>query len=136
MNIPAPLRRLVTERAQGLCEYCGVPESFALASHQIDHIIALKHGGETASENLGLSCALCNKYKGSDIASVDPETQQILPLYHPRKDTWADHFYLDDADIAPKTLTGRVTVQLLQLNQPNRVSERMLLILAGQFIEP
>jgi len=107
-----------------------------LAAHQIDHIITLKHGGQTTPENLALSCALCNKYKGSDIASVDPETQQILPLYHPRKDIWSDHFNLDNADIAPKPPTGRVTIHLLQFNHPNRVSERGLLIQAGQFIEP
>jgi hypothetical protein len=134
MNIPVHLRRLVIERAHSKCEYCGMPESFALASHQIDHIIALKHGGQTNSENLALSCALCNKYKGSDIASIDPETGQIIPLYHPRKDKWSDHFYLDNANVVPETPAGRVTVHLLQINQPNRVSERLLLIQAGQLM--
>ena len=33
-------------RAQGLCEYCRISENFTLAQHEIDRIIALKHGGQ------------------------------------------------------------------------------------------
>ena len=136
MNIPAPLRRLVIERAQGKCEYCGIPDSLTLASHHIDHIIALKHGGQTSPENLALSCILCNKRKGSDIASIDPETGQITPLYHPRQNIWSDHFQLREAKIIPITPTGRATIQLLQINQPDRIAERMLLIQAKRFTMP
>lgn len=72
-HIPAPLRRSVYERAAGRCEYCRIPDTLTLAPHEIDHIIAVKHGGLTESENLALSCTLCNKRKGSDLASLDPE---------------------------------------------------------------
>ena len=58
--IPATLRRLVYERADGRCEYCLTPESVALMAHQVDHIIAQKHGGLSSPDNLALSCALCN----------------------------------------------------------------------------
>jgi 5-methylcytosine-specific restriction endonuclease McrA len=51
-----------------------IPDVATFAPHEIDHIIAKKHGGRTEAENLALSCTLCNKYKGSDPASVDPET--------------------------------------------------------------
>jgi len=61
--IPAELRRLVYERARGRCEYCLIPETVVLVSHQVDHIIAEKHGGLTEADNLALSCA-CNKHKG------------------------------------------------------------------------
>src|SRR5712692_524060 len=80
--IPTALRRLVVERASGRCEYCGLSEALAFAPHELDHIIAQKHGGQTEADNLAFSCALCNKHKGSDVASVDPETGQIAPLYH------------------------------------------------------
>lgn len=86
--IPAALRRLVYERAGGRCEYCLIHEDDVFAVHEIDHIIAEKHGGPTEADNLALSCALCNKYKGSDIASVDPDTGEIVPLYHPRRARW------------------------------------------------
>ncbi|WP_437581836.1 HNH endonuclease signature motif containing protein [Sorangium sp. So ce887] len=45
-----------------------------LAAHEVDHLVALKHGGATLPENLALSCVLCNKHKGTDLASIDGET--------------------------------------------------------------
>ena len=132
--IPAALRRLVYERAGGRCEYCLVPEDDVFATHEIDHIIAEKHGGPTEADNLALSCALCNKYKGSDIASVVPDTGEIVPLYHPRRARWSDHFQLYQAQFVPLTPTGCVTVRLLQLNHPDRIEERELLIAAGRLV--
>lgn len=93
--IPAELRRLVYERARGCCEYCLIPDTFVLITHQIDHIISEKHGGLTAANNLALSCAICNKHKGSDLASIDPDRGDIVPLYHPRRDKWSDHFQVE-----------------------------------------
>ena len=129
--IPTVLRRLVYERARSSCEYCLVPETVALTAHQVDHIIAQKHGGPTTADNLALSCALCNKHKGSDLASLDPETSEVALLFHPRRDRWADHFQLAGARVVPLTPVGRATVRLLQLNQPERIAERKLLIAAG-----
>ncbi len=126
--IPSALRRLVYERAGDCCEYCLTPEAAVFASHEIDHIIAEKHGGATEADNLGLSCVLCNKHKGSDIASIDPQTGEIVPLYHPRRDKWREHFQLSGAEFIPLTATGRVAVRLLQLNRPDRIEERKLLI--------
>ena len=97
----------------------------------MDHIVALKHGGLTEADNLALSCALCNKHKGSDLASLDPETGEIAPLYHPRRDRWVNHFQVVGAHIVPLTPVGRVTVRLLQFNQSERVAERELLIASG-----
>ena len=128
--IPAELRRLVYERARGRCEYCLIPETVVLVAHQIDRIIAEKHGGLTEVDNLALSCAVCNKHKGSDLASIDPDTDQIVALYHPRRDKWSEHFRLKGAKLMPLTPTGRVTVKLLQLNRAERVEERQLLIAA------
>lgn len=129
--IPAPLRQEVYDRAGGQCEYCLIPQVAALVSPEVDHIIARKHGGETEANNLALACSLCNKYKGSDLTSIDPESGVITPLFHPRRQQWADHFRLEDAQIMPLTATGRVTVVLLQLNRPERVAERELLLAAG-----
>jgi hypothetical protein len=129
--IPVGLRQLVYERAKGRCEYCLIPEIAVLIPHEVDHIIAQKHGGLTESENLALSCTLCNKYKGSDLASLDPATGNIVALYHPRREHWANHFQLSEAQFVPITPTGHVTIRLLQLNSPNRIEERKLLITAG-----
>lgn len=76
--IPIALRRLVYERAEGCCEYCLMPETAVFATHEIDHILAQKHGGKTEANNLALACALCNKYKGSDLASLDEERALLI----------------------------------------------------------
>ncbi|MEG4322202.1 MULTISPECIES: HNH endonuclease signature motif containing protein [unclassified Microcoleus] len=127
--VSASLRRTVCDRANGCCEYCLIPEKLALSSHQVDHIIAEKHRGETVESNLALSCSLCNKNKGSDIASIDPETREVVRLYNPRKDRWADHFQLqtESGTIEPLTAIGRVSVYLLQVNRAECLTQRKLL---------
>jgi len=131
--IPANLRRLIYERAQGCCEYCFISDKVVFIAHQIDHIISEKHSGLTEANNLALSCAVCNKHKGSDLTSIDPDTGKIVSLYHPRRDKWSEHFQLQDAKFIPLTPTGRVTVRLLQLNRPERIAEHQLLIAAKLF---
>jgi HNH endonuclease len=134
--IPVALRRQVYERARGYCEYCRIPDAATFAPHEIDHIVAEKHGGLTESENLALSCASCNKRKGSDLASIDSETGEIVPLYHPRQDLWHEHFHLTEGEVFPRTAKGRITTQLLQLNRRDRVEERRLLQQAGMLDIP
>ena len=46
-HIPNELRQQVYKRANGVCEYCQLPDTVTLAAHQMDHIIAEKHGGAT-----------------------------------------------------------------------------------------
>ena len=114
--IPVALRRQVRDRANGCCEYCLIPEAVSFALHPIDHVIAEKHGGPTTAENLALCCTICNLHKGSDLASVDPLTGEIVLLFNPRRERWTDHFRLAEGRIEPLTPMGRVTVRLLQLN--------------------
>ncbi|KAA3663710.1 MAG: HNH endonuclease [Chloroflexi bacterium] len=130
--IPVELRKSVQDLAKAQCEYCLIPEENSYASFEIDHIIAQKHGGETVLDNLAYSCPICNKHKGSDIASYDSETEGLTPFYNPRKNNWQQHFDLtNDGYIAPKSAMGRVTVKLLQLNRAERVKERKTLLQFG-----
>ncbi len=131
--IPATIRRFVSERANKQCEYCLISEEDANWSHEVDHIYAEKHGGASDESNLCLSCIICNRHKGSDLASLDPLNNEIVPLFHPRKDSWAMHFSLQGAIIQPITPQGRVTVKLLQLNNPDRIDERTILIAIGRY---
>ncbi len=125
------LRRLAIERANNQCEYCLIPLNITFVLCHIDHIIAQKHGGLTVSENLASTCALCNRFKGSDLVSIDNETGAIVELFHPRNQKWSEHFALRDGLIFPLTAVGRVTVTLLQLNRPERVAERDFLFREG-----
>ncbi len=127
--ISTKLRKLIAERANYCCEYCLQPESLSFVSHQADHIISEKHDGETTADNLALACILCNKYKGSDIATLDQVTSEITALFSPRQDKWHDNFTLNsDGMLSSKTAIGRGTIKLLRLNQIERVEERKLLL--------
>jgi hypothetical protein len=125
-DIDSSLRQLVRLRATGFCEYCGISESLTLAEHEIDHVIAVKHGGQTVADSLAFCCTVCNRFKGSDIASIDPDTGELAPLFHPRMDRWSDHLELRNGEIVGITAKGRVTVRLLQMNRTNRIKERQL----------
>lgn len=118
------LRELVFNRAQGKCEYCLLNEIFTIKKHELDHIIATKHGGESHKDNLCLSCFGCNRHKGSDLTSIDPQTDVVIRLFDPRTQLWSDHFQFEDGIINGLTACGRATVRLLQINSLDRVDER------------
>ena len=125
------LRQLVRERASGVCEYCRFPEEHAFNPFQVDHVIAEKHGGPTTDENLAWSCFYCNTYKGPNVAGWNPDDDQIVRLFHPRKDVWDDHFQWNGPMLVGKTPIGKVTISVLRINHPDAVvARRMLLDLA------
>jgi hypothetical protein len=130
-EISARLREEVADRAGHRCEYCLISEQQAFARHQVDHVIAVKHGGATTLNNLALSCTLCNRRKGSDLSSLDPDTGQLAPLFHPRLDRWRDHFELRRGEFIGLSVSARVTIRLLRLNRPDRVKEREALVNSG-----
>jgi hypothetical protein len=122
--IPATLRQQVRSRARLRCEYCLLGEADAFFPHEPDHIIAVKHGGETSEENLALSCFDCNRFKGSDVSSIDPVSGQLVPLFNPRSQNWCVHFKVDRGRITALSDVGRVTERLLKLNLPERLEVR------------
>lgn len=44
-HIPAWMRKETIRRSNGLCEYCHLP-NIAFFPHEVDHVIARKHGGK------------------------------------------------------------------------------------------
>lgn len=132
-SISKELRQLVVKKASGRCEYCLIHQDFSIYTHEVDHIIALKHGGETIIENLALSCLSCNRHKGSDFATIDWITQEIVPLFNPRRQVWDEHFYLEGARIEGKTQIGQATARLLQFNVANRLLQRQVLMSQQQY---
>ena len=131
--IPARLRRLVVERASGLCEYCLIHQEDAHFTFPVDHIISRKHRGPTAEANLALACLRCNVAKGTDPGAFIGHPRKLVRLYHPREDRWSEHFRLDAARIVPLTEVGEATVQLLDLNASDRLLLRRALIRAGRY---
>ena len=128
-------RRIVRERANDRCEYCRLPQSVSVLPHEIDHIRARKHHGPTTLQNCCWACAYCNGAKGSNPAGYDPETGQLVGLFHPRTDTWAEHFAWYSAVLIGLTPVGRATIDVLRINDPERVENRRLLREAGEWPE-
>jgi hypothetical protein len=82
--------------------------------------------------NLAYACILCNRYKGTDIASIDHSGRPIR-LFDPRRDSWGEHFKLDGPIIQPLTPVGEVTARMLRLNAAERVIERRLFQALGSY---
>ena len=87
-------------------------------------MIALKHRGQTRSDNLAYACWRCNRYKGSDLRSFDPQTNEFRVLFNPRTQEWNEHFVLEGFRMIGLTPERRTTVELLQLNSEERLAER------------
>lgn len=121
------------ERAQGHCEYCLIHDADMYFPHEADHVIAEKHGGPTSLENLAWACFYCNRFKGSDLASVAPLSNKAVFLFNPREQRWHCHLRLNGALIEGMTASGRATVALLHLNDPERVAYRLGLIDLGHY---
>ena len=83
----------------------------------IDHIVPLVSGGETVSENLALACVSCSLRKGAKEFAIVEGTKEKIRLFHPRKDNWNDHFEWHGAVLKGKTLTGKMTIELLKMNR-------------------
>ncbi len=110
------VRQIVAGRANFVCEYCLIAEDDAYFKFQIEHIISLKHGGSSEPDNLAMACVFCNRFKGSDIASLKPETDDLIRFYDPRTMRWHEHFHLDGVIINPLADIGEATVRILQMN--------------------
>lgn len=128
-RVTAAQRRIVFERARGCCEYCRSQARFATQAFAAEHIIPRQAGGRTELDNLALSCLGCNSHKYTKIEAQDPETGQMVPLFHPRRQTWSEHFAWSDdlSHIMGQTPTGRATVKALRLNRPELVNLRRVL---------
>ena len=128
-SIDAAVRR----RAKQACEYCRMPQALYRYRFQIDHIIAEKHRGKAVLSNLALACLHCNSLKGPNIAGLDEVTGKIVRLFNPRRDRWIRHFQWDGPNLFGRTSIGRVTVAVLNINDPDFVLAREELIREGLF---
>ncbi len=124
MNIPQKLRRLVQERAQGCCEYCGLSQSGQEALFHVDHVIPVVARGQTEIANLALACVSCSLRKGARQSVFDPITGAMVPIFNPRRDQWAMHFQWSGRHAVGLTPTGRATVEALRLNRSLSVAIR------------
>jgi hypothetical protein len=115
--ISTETRLQVYQKANGRCEYCLVLEKDGFLPHQIDHILPKQHSGSDDIENLALSCVICNRNKGPNMATLDPKTGKLTCFFNPRTQRWNDHFSISDGLISGLTPEGRATVVIFRFNQ-------------------
>ncbi|MBF0121671.1 MAG: HNH endonuclease [Desulfobacterales bacterium] len=131
-RITVSQRHAVSKRAEGCCEYCLSQACFSMQSFSIEHILPVDKGGKTELENLALSCQGCNNHKYNKTEGYDSVIRQIVPLYHPRKQKWNEHFVWNEdcTLIIGITQIGRATVSELHLNREGLINLRRILYTA------
>ena len=51
---------------------------------------------------------------------------ETVPIFHPRRNRWEEHFESVAGEIVGRTATGRATVVVLDMNHPARVELRRM----------
>jgi len=130
--IASALRQMVVARAQGLCECCQTAQSIVIEM-TLDHIVPEAAGGATEADNLCLTCISCNTFKSTFQKGIDPQTDEEVQLFNPRRQQWGDHFRWSEngSQISGTTAIGRATVARLQMNRSLVVQARQRWVQAG-----
>jgi hypothetical protein len=108
-------------------------QSLQGASFHVEHIVPTAKGGTTELENLAWACPGCNLRKSDRVEACDPESGVLVSLFHPRWDTWSNHFEWEDYTLVARTLIGRTSISALDLNHPRRIQVRKAEQLFGLF---
>jgi hypothetical protein len=118
-------RAFVRQRASLRCEYCHLHQDDSpLAALHIEHIRPRKHGGSDDASNLCLACIDCNLHKGANLTGIDPLTDAVTELFHPRLQSWHEHFVWRGIQLTGKTAIGRTTIQVLNMNSADQLDLR------------
>ncbi len=131
-----PSKKLTEEaakRANYRCEYCQALSTYSPSPFHIDHITPYSLGGILESKNVAYACSGCNGSKSNRMQFADPITDFPTPCFHPRIDTWENHFRWsqDTTLIIGITPIGRATIEGLKLNRKELLNLRRLLKTVG-----
>ena len=114
------LAATVEERAGRRCEYCRMHQSLQGATFHLEHIVPETKGGSSELDNLAWACPSCNLRKSDRIELTDSDTNDSVPLFQPRRDSWADHFRWDGLLAVALTPIGRALIATFDLNHLRR----------------
>lgn len=118
------LKAHVRQRAANRCEYCRLHQDQSVLQFHIEHIIPRKHGGDSTERNLALACNHCNLHKGPNLTGIDPKTNKIVRLFHPRRQKWQTHFHANGVTIVGRTAVSRSTIRVLEMNGDEQLQLR------------
>ena len=127
------LRVRLLEADNRHCAYCYTTEVNTGQPMTVDHVEPQTQGGETTFENLCFACRRCNEFKGSAASAQDPLTGETVALFHPRRQTWVDHFRWDESGalLIGLTAVGRATIVALNMNNSVIVDARRRWVSVG-----
>lgn len=127
------VRRQLEEADDHRCAYCQTSQANSGQRMVPDHIVPESQGGAKVFANLCFACRLCNEYKGARTSGIDPLTGQTVPLFHPRQQTWREHFAWEEsgARLIGLTAVGRATILVLQMNHEVIIAARQKWVSAG-----
>lgn len=130
-----PRHTQVALRAGHCCEYCHAPEAVFNLPFEVEHIIPVSREGTNTDINWALACRSCNLRKAAHVSSIDPESQAVVRLFHPREDRWEEHFRVntESGEIEGLTAIGRATVARLELNSEAQLAARRQWMRLGLF---
>ena len=125
----------VALRAGHQCEYCHAPEAVFNLPLEVEHILPVARGGGDIFANWALACRACNLFKAAHVSRLDPETDAVVRLFHPRADQWDDHFQVgfESGEILGRTPIGRATAARLELNSASQIAARRQWMRLGLF---
>jgi hypothetical protein len=63
---------------------------------------------------------------------VDPVSNRVVRIFHPREHVWDQHFRWDGPRLQGLTPIGRATISVLAINDPIRLASRSIMIAAGR----
>ena len=126
--VPVDLQREVRAQFANYCAYCRAAEELTVVGFEFEHIVPRSSGGKTVLENICLACPACNRFKSDRTMARDPVSARDVPLFHPQRDVWAEHFaWAEDAtEIVGLTAIGRATVAALRMNRSQLVRVRRM----------
>ena len=132
-HLAADLRERLFAADDRRCVYCHTAEANTGQPMTLDHIVPEAQDGPTLFDNLCFACRCCNEFKGSLTTSRDPLTDEIVLLFHPRAQVWADHFTWDASGthLLGLTAVGRATVVALNMNNAVIVDARKRWVSVG-----
>lgn len=132
--IRVELQRQIRDRFCECCAYFRTAEFLTAMTFEFEHIRPLAVGGETVFENLCFACPACNRYKGNRQTAIDPESSEMVALFHPQEQVWQEHFAWSEGATEIKGLTacGRATIAALQMNRKALVRARAMWVKLGE----
>lgn len=92
MPISDEVKQAIRARAKYICEYYHSLERLSANRFTVDHVTLSSLGGSDKIDNLALACRRCNERRYNFVAGIDPETQEIVPIFNPRRQQWEEHF--------------------------------------------